>query len=78
MAKRYQIVQERFEEGYEAPTRDEFPILFPSIDECRARVRSDGLASMFQHEGDTHYIAELKPFRDGVILTGRTFEIGPA
>ena len=73
--KSYQVVQERYEAGYDAPTRDEYPFLFPSIDEANARVKRDGLAAMFQNEGDSHYIAELEQYRDGVSYTGRTFEL---
>jgi hypothetical protein len=82
MTKSYQVVQDRYERGYDEPTRDEYPILFATVDEARARVKRDGLAAMFEHEGDSHYIIELEPFRDrwhgdGVIATGRTFELGP-
>lgn len=76
MAKSYQIVQERYEVGCDCPTRDEFPILFATVEECRERVKRDGLASMFEHDGDAHYVAELEPYRDGVSYTGRTFELG--
>lgn len=74
--KSYQIVQERYETGYDGPTVDDYPVLFGSIEEARARVKRDGLASMFEHEGDSHYIAELEDYRDGVSYTGRTFELG--
>ena len=71
--KTYQIVQERYLDG--ECWQDEYPFLFASVDEARARAR-DGLASMFEHEGDSHYIAELEGYRDGVSYTGRTFELG--
>lgn len=76
MANSYLIVQERYEGDYESsPTRDEYPIAFASVDEARARFNRDGPASMFEHEGNTYYIAELAPYRDGISYTGRTFEI---
>src|SRR5262249_31408758 len=31
MAKSYQVVQERYEPGYDQPTRDEYPFLFGSV-----------------------------------------------
>jgi hypothetical protein len=73
--KSYQIIQDRYDSGFDGPTRDEFPILFSTVEECRERVKRDGLTSMFEHEGDSHYIVELAPYRDGVIYTGRTFEL---
>ena len=73
--KSYQIVQERYEAGSDYPTQDEYPILFSSIEEARARVVSQGLPSMFEHEGGSIYIAELEQYRDGVSYTGRTFEL---
>ena len=81
MAKSYQVVQERYEPGCEAPTQDSYPILFASVEDARARVKRDGLfPAMFTREGDSHYIIELEPFRDrwhgdGVIATGRTVEL---
>jgi len=79
MAKSYQIVQNRYEPGNDTPTRDEYPILFASIDEARARVKRDGLDAMFENDGDSyytsHYIAELAPSRDGMSFTGKTFEL---
>lgn len=80
MSKSYQVVQDRYKPGDDEPTHDEYPILFVSVDEARARVKRDGLAAMFEHEGDSHYIIELEFLRDrrhgaGVIATGRTFEL---
>jgi hypothetical protein len=74
MSKTYQIVQDRYERG-EDTVRDEYPFLFATIAEARERVKRDGLAAMFEHPGDSHYIVELEPYRDGVIYTGRTFEL---
>lgn len=71
----YEITQERFEAGCDEPTRDMYPILFGSIEEARERVKRDGLTSMFEREGDSHFISELAPYRDGVSYTGRTFEL---
>jgi hypothetical protein len=69
MRKSYQVVQERYEPGYDDPTQDYYPILFASIDEARARVKRDGLGFMFTQDGNNHYIVEL----DGVSYTGKTF-----
>jgi hypothetical protein len=75
MANRYEITQLRYEPFQDEPICDGYPILFASVEEARARVKRDGIASMFEHTGDTHYISELQPFRNGVILTGRQFEL---
>ena len=72
---RYQITQNRWEDGNDAPTWDLFPVLFGSLEEARERVKRDGLSFMFEHEGDTHYIAELHQFRDGFEYTGRQFPL---
>lgn len=77
-AMRYQIAQERYEAGFDNPTRDTFPMLFGTVDEARERAKM-GTASMFEQEGDSIYIEELQYFKDGneyaVIATGRTFEL---
>jgi len=73
--KSYQICQNRYEPGCQNFTHDEYPFLFPSIEEARARVKRDGLAAMFEHEGDIHYIAELVSYPDGFSYTGLTFKL---
>lgn len=79
MSKRvYQLIQERYGAGGDYPTRDEFPFLFATVEECQARVKRDGLKVMFEHKGDTHYIAELRYVgKDRCEFTGRTFELEP-
>lgn len=71
MTNGYLIIQDRYEDGCDYATRDEFPFLFASVKEARERVKREGLESLFEHEGDSHYIAEL----EGLSYTGRTFEV---
>ena len=72
--RQYQIIQERYEPGCDDPTQDDFPYLFGSIEEAREYAK-DGFRHMFEHDGDSYFIAELEPYLDGVTYTGRQFPL---
>jgi len=75
MTKQYQIIQERYTDGWDnEPVQDEYPVLFDSIERARERAKS-GTETMFEHKGHAFWIAELEPYRDGMTYTGRQFPL---
>jgi hypothetical protein len=74
MVKRYQVTQIRSDDS-DHEIWDAYPVLFASLEDARSRINRDGLAFMFEHEGDYYYIAELQSYRNGVSYTGKQFPV---